>query len=77
MCDLELFSKIQSQLATITKLRRTGSVLLLIIHIFYFLHKAIHKIICMVNKKMFYCLAKMTREEDQKYIFNFVWPSVS
>ena len=30
---------------------------------YFFIHKAIHKIICMVNKKMFYCLAKMTREE--------------
>ena len=36
--------------------------------------KAIHKIICIINKIMFYCLAKMTRQEDQKHFLNFVRP---
>ena len=40
-----------------------------------FLH-CIHENIYTVYKIMFYCLAKMTRQEDQKHIFNFVWPAL-
>ena len=39
-----------------------------------FIHCNFLHYICMVNNKiMFCCLAKMTRQKDQKHIFNFVW----